>query len=485
MVAQPKHSGTLLTNMCSYNDNYMNAHNYALGFSTLNKELAPQSVRVQGALPPWLEGTLVRTGPARFEVEQQSLRHWFDGFAMLHAFSFRGGKATYANKFLQSKAYSYAQQHGKIGYREFASDPCRSIFKRFVHMFCRPQNGTDNGNVNIAKIADKFVALTEIPLPVAFDLKTLRATGIVEYDIQGDYTTAHPHYCAQETLNFVTHFAKNSTYNVYRMSRTRRTLIGSIPAKKPAYIHSFGLTQNYVIIIEYPFTVTPLCLLATGKPFIENFRWRAQQKTRIMLMHRTTGAFAHYTAEPFFAFHHINAFEQGENVIIDLCAYEDAAIIQALYLDRLRGTNGDAAPIGQFRRYTISRASASCEVVSDDLAELPRINYEAANAKPYRFAYGLGRHNPHSFLDKIVKVDIPARSSAVWCEAACYPGEPVFVPGPHAKHEDEGVILSVVLNAKKGVSFLLVLDARTFAEIARCEVPHHIPFGFHGNFYFE
>jgi carotenoid cleavage dioxygenase-like enzyme len=48
---------------------------------------------------------------------------------------------------------------------------------------------------------------------------------------------------------------------------------------------------------------------------------------------------------------------------------------------------------------------------------------------------------------------------------------------------DEGVVLSVVLNAAQGTPFLLVLNARTFSKVARAEVPHHIPFGFHGRFF--
>jgi len=40
-----------------------------------------------------------------------------------------------------------------------------------------------------------------------------------------------------------------------------------------------------------------------------------------------------------------------------------------------------------------------------------------------------------------------------------------------------------VLDAPKGASFLLVLDARSFEEIARAEVPHHIPFGFQGQYF--
>jgi carotenoid cleavage dioxygenase-like enzyme len=45
------------------------------------------------------------------------------------------------------------------------------------------------------------------------------------------------------------------------------------------------------------------------------------------------------------------------------------------------------------------------------------------------------------------------------------------------------VVLSVVLDASAGHSFLLVLDASSFEEIARADAPHHIPFGFHGQYF--
>jgi carotenoid cleavage dioxygenase-like enzyme len=70
--------------------------------------------------------------------------------------------------------------------------------------------------------------------------------------------------------------------------------------------------------------------------------------------------------------------------------------------------------------------------------------------------------------------------SRVWREWGVYPGEPVFVPRPGAKGEDDGVLLSVVLDGRHRRSGLLVLDARNMEEIARASVPHHIPFGFHG-----
>jgi carotenoid cleavage dioxygenase-like enzyme len=58
----------------------------------------------------------------------------------------------------------------------------------------------------------------------------------------------------------------------------------------------------------------------------------------------------------------------------------------------------------------------------------------------------------------------------------------VFVPAPGAAAEDDGVVLSVVLEAAENRSCLLALDAATFTELGRAEVPHAIPFGFHGRF---
>jgi carotenoid cleavage dioxygenase-like enzyme len=59
---------------------------------------------------------------------------------------------------------------------------------------------------------------------------------------------------------------------------------------------------------------------------------------------------------------------------------------------------------------------------------------------------------------------------------------PVFVRRPGDEAEAGGVVLSVVLDAAAGRSFLLVLDAGSFVELARAEAPHHIPFGFHGQY---
>jgi carotenoid cleavage dioxygenase-like enzyme len=91
--------------------------------------------------------------------------------------------------------------------------------------------------------------------------------------------------------------------------------------------------------------------------------------------------------------------------------------------------------------------------------------------------YGVG-----GLADRITKADLE-QGVVHWSEPGVYPGEPVFVRTPGTVREDDGVLLSVVLDAEQGTSFLLVLDATDLSEIARCRVPQHIPFGFHGNYF--
>lgn len=262
-------------------------------------------------------------------------------------------------------------------------------------------------------------------------------------------------------------------------------MIGTVPVEKPAYMHSFGMTENFIVLAEFPLVVNPLRLLIPGRPFIENYEWQPERGTRFLLLEKRDGSVRAYSAGAFFAFHHVNAFEQGEDVFVDIAAYPDKSIIDALYLQRLRA--GEPVPGAELRRYHLPARgkSADYELLTDEFIELPRLNYRHCNARDYRYAYGISNRKdcPNSFANQLVKVDVHERSTKVWWEEDCYVGEPVFVPAPNARAEDDGVVLSVVLDATRGNSFLLVLDASSFIEMARAEVPHHIPFGFHGQFF--
>jgi carotenoid cleavage dioxygenase-like enzyme len=454
------------------------------GFADLDEELTLDTVDVHGELPPWLSGSLVRVTPARFDLDEgHGIAHWFDGLAMLHRFAFADGRVSYANRFLRSDSYKRAERGDGIG-QGFATDPCRAIFKR-VQSFFSP-DFTDNANVNLIQLGERYVAMTETPLPVEFDVRTLETLGRAG-NAPGQITTAHPHYDREsgEAVNYAAHLGPRSTYRVYTTdAQDRRRTVAKVGVREPAYMHSFAITERYAVLVEFPLVVNPLKLGAGGSSFIESYRWRPERGTRIIVIDRHEGGVKmRATAEPFFCFHHVNAWEEGDDVVLDLIAYDDAKVIERLYIDRLRSAP-EQSP-NQLRRYRVSPGSkrAAGEVLLDRNVELPRIDYSRANARPYRVMYACGvRPDAPDWLNELVKLDVDTRELHTWHEPGCYPGEPVFVGRPGRSAEDDGAILSVVFDSSTGRSFLLVLDAASFAELARAEVPHHIPFGFHGQF---
>jgi len=452
------------------------------GFESLEDETRIDGLPVRGKLPPWLMGSLIRTGPAKWEVGGRSMNHWFDGLAMLHRFSFADGAVSYANRFLETKAWRAANDTGKIQYSEFATDPCRSLFQRVSAMFS--PKISDNANVNLVKLGERFIAMTETPIPVQFDDDTLAAAGVA-YKAPGMLTTAHPHMdrATKGMLNYAAKLGPRNSYRFFllRPDGTQPEIIATQAVREPAYMHSFGLTPRWLVLAEFPLVVNPLRLAFSGRPYIENYRWRPELGTRFHLFDRTNGhALGPFETEARFAFHHVNSYEENGDVVVDIVTAPTAQVVKDLYLERLR--QGKPVAPSHLERFRITPASGTVtnERLVDDAMELPRINYGRCNERPYQYVWGVGFDG--GWLDRIVKADVVERTTTVWSEDGCYPGEAVFVTAPDGEREDDGVLLSVVLDGRTGNSFLLVLDASSLQELARAEVPHQIPFGFHGQF---
>ncbi|MFJ6082463.1 carotenoid oxygenase family protein [Streptomyces sp. NPDC092369] len=494
---------------------------YAAGLRTPAREYEDIALPVEGTLPPWLSGTLLRNGPARFEVGDRSFRHWFDGQAMIHRFHIAAGGGggggvdagaagvSYTNRYLATPARTASLANGRISYGEFATDPCRSIFQRLFTLFSPPP-ASGNTNVNIVRFGERTLALTETPLPVEFDPDTLETVGVRGYEDHltgAPVTTAHPHLepDAGHLVNYSIRFGRASRYLIHRQrtdSAALREVVAEKQVARPSYMHSFAITPSYAVLVEFPYRVNPLALLLSGRPFIENYRWQPDDPTRITLLSLTDGSVAgEFEAPAMFAFHHINAYEEeaadaevgtGGTVVLDLCAYPDPEIVQALYLDRLRA--GGPVPQALPTRLRVDRRTGRVTVtrLSDEPLELPRIDYRRHNGRPYRYAYGVGSrdHGGGDFFDQLVKLDVSSGETLTWHEPGSYAGEPVFVAAPRVtaspvgkeNAEDNGVILSVVLDSTAQSSYLLVLDATTFTELARARVPQPVPFGFHGVF---
>jgi carotenoid cleavage dioxygenase-like enzyme len=449
----------------------------ALGFSTLEDEVVLDALALSGEVPAWLAGSLLRTGPAKFEVGARGMRHWFDGLAMLHRFTFEGGRVSYASRFLRSAAYRAARERGEIAYSEFATDPCRSLFRRVQSLFAPTL--TDNANLNVGQLGARLIAMTETPMPLEFDPVTLQTAGVA-YTAPGQLTTAHPHLdrATGAMLNYAARLGPRSSYRFFTVGPdlTPPRMLASLPVSEPAYIHSFGLTERWIVLAEFPLVVNPLRLALSGRPYIENYRWKPERGTRFTLVDRATGQrMTGFETDPCFAFHHVNAYDDGDDVVVDVCAYPDSQIIEDLYLERLRA--GKPASRAHLRRFRLSVGDrhVTSRPLGEGWVELPRINYAHCNGRCHRFVWGVDAAS--GWIDRIMRVDTEAETATHWSQTGCYPGEPVFVARPNADREDDGVLLSVVLDAGRGTSALLVLDAQTLEQVARAEVPTTFPSG--------
>jgi beta,beta-carotene 9',10'-dioxygenase len=471
---------------------------YALGFESQENEVELASAPISGTIPSWLSGTLVRTGPAKFEVGRQKFNHWFDGLGMLHRFSLSNGEVSYGNKFIQSRAYMHAMENDQISFREFATDPDKELYKHVSQGY--EPHGTDNAIVNVVKVQNKILAMTQMPLAIEIDAKTLKTIGTYDYEdnLPDGFTTPHPHVDPEDgsLYNWTISLDPPVSHNLYRLDPQthERELLTTLRTEAPAFVNSFAMTERYIILVEQPFLLDYMALIAGDKPFVQCFDWLPEEPTIFWIIDKSDGEVVRrFDTDAFFFLHHINAFQTDDEFVVDMITYDDPGIIQALYLDNLR--SGGSIPVPQPRRFRLNLVDdrVYSEPLRDAFVELPRINYEMVNGRPYRYFYGFGGYGSllggekltFDYANSLVKVDTSGGLTKYWQVADCFPGEPIFVPQPGGVAEDDGVLLSVVLDAAAGRSFLLVLDARTMAEVGRAGLPHHIPFTLGGSFFTE
>lgn len=481
------------------------------GFHSLQEETAT-SLDVEGTLPEWLDGSLIRNGPGAFSFPGGSdVDHWFDGFAMLYRFTFDPATAAdtsaddsvhYRNRFLRTDAYDAARRGEFEGGFATGETTLRSRLSTFL------RDPYDNTNIIAERVGKQYVALTESPRKVRFDPNRLETTGHVEFDDgvpTGQLSCAHLKRdpTSGVLVNVDTEFGRTSQYHVHAIAPSGvRRHIGSVDTDKPAYMHSFALTPNYVVLTEFPLRLDPMRFLKPGRqaPFIEQFQWEPGRGTRIVVMDRTSGAVvAESVTDPVFGFHHVNAFEraEGRKIIFDLETVPDATTIDSLYLDNLRAGEMGAI-VGRIERFTVDMVAdnpadrygpgeptVSREMMYADGSALPTVSPRRW-CRSHRYIYAMGMDTPVTeWARRVLKLDTETDTIQRFDDGGDYFGEPLFVPAPDGDREDDGVVLTVALDTDAELSRLLVLDGATFEERGRVTLPHAAPFDFHGRYFPE
>eukprot|EP01134_Creolimax_fragrantissima_P006935 CFRG6935T1 len=379
----------------------------------------------------------------------------------------------------------------------------------------------------------KMIAQSETPLVTEFKLNPLDTVGQVKYgdDLHGHLSTAHPHYIGKQNINYITQLGRFCKYLVYKVpteidqgesTTAIRTVIAEVPAvdNKPCYMHSFGQTENHTILVEFPWifnlrelvaTQIRKVLFNTEGTVLDFFKWMPEEGTTFTVINNKDGTYQRYKGPATFGYHHVNAWEEGKTIKLDIVTY-DKPNYSSLALEYLR-KKGSVLSDKEFakakrRRFTIdtsvpgdlsqSGLQVTTEIIINRPIEFPRINYDSCNGKPYSYYYGMGtpnaKENPTgNDCEALFKVDVNQRTEKIWFVPDCRPSEPVFIANPKGTTEDDGVVVSVILDFNAKHSFLLVLDGNTFTELVldgntftelgRANLPHHNPAGLHGYHY--
>jgi carotenoid cleavage dioxygenase-like enzyme len=458
------------------------------GVETQSEEVDAVELTVEGTLPEWLEGTFISNGPGQFEVGDTALEHWFDALAMVRGIRIEDGTIRYTNRFVRSEDFRVARGQERVR-RALPGTPAdASLLERLSRVVSGAFQ--DNPSIGLIQFDDTCYAVTESPIGIEIDTETLATTGRRDLTagLDADITIGHTHVDDGVQWGLSASFGAESTYTLFRRPEDSppEALSRLVFDSHPPYVHAFALTEQYAVVPEAPFGVDfRRLLLGTfrGKTFLDAVR-RRDATPRFHVLDRETGArTATIETDPFFVYHFANAYETVDAIIVDCVAFEDETAITGLTIENL-GSNEPDLPRGEFVRFRLplSGGRAERDLLLPGPVEFPTIHYSRYNGRQYRYAY-LAATEYGGLPTAIAKVDVDGPTIHKWSEPGLHPGEAIFVPAPSPAAEDDGVLLSLALDGRADRSVFLCLDAETLTVLARAQLPHRLPYAFHGQFY--
>lgn len=276
------------------------------------------------------------------------------------------------------------------------------------------------------------------------------------------------------------------------------------------------MTKNFIILIEQPYVINAGkvigSVLSRNTSISDWLEWREDVVNRFFIIEKSTGKVlkAEVVAEtPFFYLHVINSFEHNDHLVIDITTFPNTnALTKKMDLAKLRRLSIDDAdnPVGE--RYIIplvdlddfpegsncialntgakaikknGKLVISPEVITERGLELPTINRRFLSKKT-SFYYATGSASKGFFENAVCKVHASKKETILWRESEHYClGEPIFVQKPNATAEDDGVLITAVVDNRANTKdFLLFLDAKTMKELGRAYFKEEIPAAVHG-----
>jgi carotenoid cleavage dioxygenase len=419
-------------------------------FAPVARETEAFDLAVEGALPPELSGVFMRTGP---NPAREPSPHWFLGDGMIHGLRIERGRVRwYRNRYVETALRM------------------RALSPRDPAVFM--DKAASTANTNIVRHGGRILALEEAHFPYEIDAE-LGTRGQVDFSGRlKTALTAHPKICPETGEMLAFGYSFMPPFLTYHRFSAAGDLVQSeeIPVGGPTMMHDFAASRRRVAFMDLPIVFDLETAMAGGMPY----RWSDDYPARLGVMPRegSAGDLKWFDIPACYVFHPLNAYDDGETLVIDVARYEKMWVT---------GFNHPA----RLHRFRLDLASgrARGEDLSDLSIEFPRLRDSRAGLKN-RYGYAVTTHEAaapgFNLGTRIVKFDLDRGTSEIAeLGAGRAPSEAVFAAaGPG---EDEGYLLAIVYDAARDASDFIVLDARDVAKgpVARVGLPQRVPFGFH------
>lgn len=474
----------------NYSDSLMDA---TAGFMARSLEPATETFDevlvddVAGQLPEELQGTLYRSGPARWEAGGFSAQHLFDGDGLVSKFVLDGRSLRYQSRYVRTPKF-LAEEAGKgAGVRGLATQRRGGPLANIGRL------PADRANTTPLFHAERLLALTDDGRPWDIDPRTLATLGT--YDFDGKlpaWSTFSPHpkhdpltgevFNFGLTINPLPRPGALAALRCYRIDRAGRLhTIRTVPLDRIFINHDFAITQRYLVFVVDPLHVANPVPVALGlTDASSSTRFDEHLGSRVILVPRDGSRPRTFTIPAIAKVHVNNAYEQGDDIVVDVVRYPEWEPVATMLADF---RDYDQFTGGTLTRLRITKSDrVTIEDLAPELGEFPMHDWRRT-AQPFRYSYlvNIDGTNPA----RIIKIDAETgvRSGHGFSQGD-FPGEPIFVPRAANAAEDDGWLLVVVYLAAEHRTALHVLDARDLEvePIAIARLPHHFMPGFHGTF---
>ncbi len=434
-------------------------------FAPVMDEVDATNLVVRGALPPDLDGLYVKnsSNPPRSDSP-----HWFFGDGMVHGVRLGGGQAEwYRNRWVRTEPFLAGASFGQSA----------------------PGGANSQSNVSALWHGGKLLTSGEVGFPYQLNPTDLSTIGAHDFDgVLPSSFTAHPKIDPATGRMHAFGYGFTPPYLHYYVIEPDGTMSSVQPLELPrgVMMHDFAITETDVVFWDLPVVFNmDLAIQSINDPDsgVMPFVWQPEVGARIgvMPLGGPTSAVRWFDLdEPCYVFHSVNAFRDGDEVVIDVCR------LSSMFAADQTGIGGDTS----LRRWSVNTVGGTVrdEVLEvDDPGELPTRDPRRVGRR-HRHGYLVGgRTNPNTVdLAAVIKHDFHAGERVKWDPGPTrHCTEPYFVPGDASDlADDAGWLLTFVHDDASGESVLAVLDATDVAAgpVAEVVMPQRVPYGFHATF---